>query len=80
MTHGDMPKPERLEEAKPCPFCGRIGYIEKILGMWSICCYGCGCGTGSSPSRNLVVNAWNRRPTQEELAMKTFLLQATDPQ
>lgn len=49
------------KELKPCPFCG--GEAKWQSGV--ICCSDCGVKTRYTSSRELAINAWNRRLTNE---------------
>ncbi len=66
------PPAEKIEtELKPCPFCG--GTNVKLLPTrndeWCVICPtvgGCCISTGQSPSKQVVIDAWNRRSSPVE--------------
>jgi len=60
----------RMDELKPCPFCGGTGiWIEQYdctAGKrWRIMCLKCGAGfdPGWVQERYMIVEMWNRRVT-----------------
>ena len=68
---------------KPCPFCGGAdircynhGKISRDLAhwdddVWSMCCYSCGATFPNRYRRELLVEAWNRRVGDGELANRS---------
>ncbi len=58
------------DEIKPCPFCGDSDIqFDKHIGryqetIWSMCCYQCGATFPNRYKKELLVEAWNRRPTK----------------
>lgn len=59
---------------KPCPFCegtdirsDRHPNSESPTGaIWSMCCYGCGAMFPNRYKRELLLEAWNTRPSDKE--------------
>ncbi len=66
-----MTKPR--EDFKPCPFCegadircDKHHETRSPTGfVWSMCCYNCGATFPNRYKRELLVEAWNRRPTAD---------------
>ena len=60
-----------MTELKPCPFCGspygcalykeQYLKIDSIADTFKVICHICKCGTGSCPSKEIAITAWNRR-------------------
>jgi len=54
------------KELKPCPLCSEnssiVSCYQNIADNWTVSCGACGCSSGTSKSRDNVVDHWNTRP------------------
>lgn len=64
------------ESLKPCPFCGKQVRIQEIEGVYFVNCKECGAGSGGTINRHRVIESWNRRATDAQLAAVTAELAA----
>lgn len=59
----------RIDELKPCPFCGNKNLIvadyPKPPSYWSIRCERCGCQIGDQGTLEAAIEQWNHRPIEE---------------
>lgn len=62
-------------EILPCPFCGgndiRFTNHGRLVryrqeDVWSTCCYQCGATFPNRYQKQLLVDCWNRRPSEGE--------------
>jgi Lar family restriction alleviation protein len=57
---------ERIEELKPCPFCGGEARIRRPgTKAWSVSCVECMAESIFALDKNLAIAAWNRRADGE---------------
>lgn len=54
----------------PCPFCGCVEpKITNAMGEWWVCCPNCKASSDMSANYDAAVDAWCRRPPNQEVAI-----------
>lgn len=49
------------EEIRPCPFCGGVGKVRSVTGLYYVSCMACGGRGGEWYKKNEAIRNWNRR-------------------
>jgi Lar family restriction alleviation protein len=69
----------RMEEIKPCPFCGGEAWVCRTGILFYISCknYECGANYHTKPTRKEAIQAWNQRKADNKYKKMWEHLKAT---